>query len=194
MTKQKYLIAWEKWADPYGENIEDIEWPGCFGEANNILEDNKEQIYKDQDTEDEDESENWPDDDNYMSKMLKSSKPGFMKKPIRLLMTPMGVVPLTEYSTPSKVFNFWVGHTNFPITSEVYEIIDNSPGVEVLTLFSKYRLRVGVGKVFDTMKTLKNINDSLNNYLRPPKQSKKTNIVKKPSSPFNIFDHRQSDA
>lgn len=65
-----------------------------------------------------------------------------------VLVGPMGVIPLTENATPSKVYNFWLGHTNFNITSSIENVIENTPGVETLDVFTRYRFRIAIGKAF----------------------------------------------
>ncbi len=132
MTKKnKLFIAWEKWADPYCENLDEFEEPDYV-----------------------------PEEDGQLL-----SPPQQIQKGMKFIMTPMGVVPLAEHSVPSKVFNFWVGHTNFPITYNVRDIIENIEGVEILCIFTKYRMRIGVGKLFNSGKVRQHINNSLDKYL-----------------------------
>ena len=64
-------------------------------------------------------------------------------------MTPMGMMPLNSHSTLSKRFNFWLAHTNFNITPSIRQILEAIEGVETLDIFTRYRMRVGVGKLFD---------------------------------------------
>ena len=86
---------------------------------------------------------------------------------MRVVVTPMGAIPLTEQSSPNKVFNLWVAHTNFNITPEVAKIVENTEGVETLDIFSRYRMRIGIGKMFDTKTTMRNINTNLMQTLTP---------------------------
>ena len=81
------------------------------------------------------------------------------------MFTPMGIIPITEYSTPSKVFNFWMAHTNFDITPKINSLIEKSEGVETLDVFTRYRLRIGIGKAFDTGKVMRQINASIAQHL-----------------------------
>ena len=80
-------------------------------------------------------------------------------KPIKTLMTPFGMLPLTEQSLAGKYFKFWVGHTNFPILNKHVNIIQNCLGVESVDVFTPYRFRIAVGVLFqdrDVMHNLKN--------------------------------------
>jgi len=72
--------------------------------------------------------------------------------------TPMGIIPINESTTSGKVFNFWVGHTNFNISKPIAEVIENAEGVETLDIFTRYRFRISVGKAFDDSTVMRNIN------------------------------------
>lgn len=73
------------------------------------------------------------------------------KNNIPILVGPFGVLPIGENTDIAKVFNFWILHTNFDITDDIFSAIEKVPGVESLDLQSRtrYRCRVGIGKVFD---------------------------------------------
>lgn len=73
---------------------------------------------------------------------------GQMMPNVQAVMTPMGVVPITEHNNPYKVFNFWICHTDFLITQEMAEILDRTLGVETLDIFTPYRFRIAIGKCF----------------------------------------------
>ena len=72
--------------------------------------------------------------------------------------TPMGIIPMTENTASGKIFNFWVGHTNFDITKKVADMIEKTDGVETFDVFTRYRFRVGVGKAFSDSETMREIN------------------------------------
>jgi hypothetical protein len=80
--------------------------------------------------------------------------------------TPLGPVPLNENNDPGKIFNFWVGHTNFNISPKIKEIIRNSDGVEILNVYTRYRFRIGVGKVFSPKNVTRDINRKISEYFR----------------------------
>lgn len=64
------------------------------------------------------------------------------------LVGPMGVVPVHEEILPGRMFNFWMGHTNFDLSPSVVDTISEVPGVETLDVFTRYRFRMGIGKAF----------------------------------------------
>lgn len=72
----------------------------------------------------------------------------FFSPQIKTMMTPFGVLPLTEDSFASKHFKFWVGHTNFKLWDHYYEIIGNILGVETVDILTPLRFRVAIGKMF----------------------------------------------
>lgn len=146
MRKAKPEIKFEKWKDPYGENIRDVEMPGF-----SLPRVKKE--FGDGYEEDSPES-----DDEQLPNM-----------PLRFMPTSMGAIPMTEYTQPSKVFNFWVGHTNFSITEEIYDLVEKVDGVEILDIFTRYRFRIGIGKLFSDGQVLRNINKDVFKYLKTNK-------------------------
>lgn len=122
----KKVIKWEKWIDPFLSNADEVE----LGSG----------------VKDEDEDEGYQDS----FQKLESKLNGGIKKNYTgpVMVGPMGVIPLSEHNTPSKVYMFWMGHTNFDITESVAETIEQVPGVEALDIFTRYRFRVAVGKGF----------------------------------------------
>lgn len=135
-----YKIVWQKWADPFGkDDIEDIE--------NAIKELSVEDNYLE-------ESEN-----KHIDKF------DIQNDPIKVIATPMGIIPINDNTSSSKIFNFWLGHTNFDITKAVLNTIEKTEGVETLDIFTRYRFRISVGKVFDDSKVMREINDRVYEYL-----------------------------
>ena len=61
--------------------------------------------------------------------------------------SPFGIIPLHESNYPSKLFNFWMGHTNFDLTTKVVSTIEKVEGVETLDVFTRYRFRLGIGRL-----------------------------------------------
>lgn len=80
---------------------------------------------------------------------------------IKMIITPFGAIPYNEYTASGKIFNFWNGHTNFPITKTVFNAIELTDGVETLDLFTKYRFRVGIGKAFVDSEIMRDINTNV---------------------------------
>lgn len=149
MTKEN-IIVWQKWADPFGgddviENnilasfLQDLEEEGTF------LED------------DEYYGEEYEEEQPMESQMISGKK----SLPIRVMATPMGIIPVTENTASGKIFNFWVGHTNFNISKRISDIIEETEGVETLDVFTRYRFRIGVGKAFSDSEVMRDINVQL---------------------------------
>lgn len=128
MSNNNYLIIWEKWVDPYGSDLDSVEWPGY--NENNIIEDDEE---------------------------IKS--PTFQK--INVLATKMGIIPFNEHTDCSRIFNFWIGHSNFNITKKIANILQSIDGVETLDIFTRYRFRISFGKAFEERTIIDNINNRI---------------------------------
>jgi hypothetical protein len=136
-------IVWQKWIDPFGRDSVDNEFEYTDTEPSFL-----------DDIDDEDDGD------------IKNNKPqGFVKDAIQVMATPMGIIPVNEHTASSKIFNFWVGHTNFDISRKISDIIEQTPGVETLDIFTRYRFRVAIGKVFDDGQVMRNINKNINKYI-----------------------------
>lgn len=135
-NKSENLVIWEKWRDPFGSDDEIIQ---------NILSENEEE------TEDENEIPETADNQNPQN--------------IRVMATPMGIIPVTEYTASGKIFNFWTGHTNFNITNRIATIIEQINGVESLDVFTRYRFRISVGKAFNDSIVMRRITNKVYRYL-----------------------------
>ena len=132
-------IIWEKWEDPYlPENVES-QWP-----------DYEESQHRQEDVEDAEDNDNEPEIKRHLMYAISS---------------PMGIIPYNEYSAPSKVFNFWVGHTNFNITQPVANIIESTEGIEILDIFTRYRFRIAIGKNFKDRNVMNTVNKLIGIYL-----------------------------
>jgi hypothetical protein len=125
-------IIWEKWIDPFGENTDDAKWT-------------------DYDNSIEDIESSYADDADI-------PKPS---KPIKVIASPMGLIPYNEYTASSKIFNFWIGHTNFNISELVKDTIDNCPGIEILDIFTRYRFRIAIGKCFNDSEVMTNVTNKI---------------------------------
>ena len=133
----EYKIIWEKWNDPFGENVDELKW------------------HKYDDDEEPDDTK-----DLFEEELIKAHS-----KPIKVISSPLGLIPYNEHTASSKIFNFWVGHTNFNISKSVVDIIERCDGVELLDIFTRYRFRIGIGKCFTDSDVMKLITDCVLNYL-----------------------------
>lgn len=61
--------------------------------------------------------------------------------------TSNGLIPIFDREKTECVF--WIGHTNFNITEDIFNIIDNVPGVEALKVLSRYRFKILVATLFE---------------------------------------------
>jgi len=74
-----------------------------------------------------------------------------------VLATQFGLIPIQSKNLASAYFSFWVGHTNFSLTQEYIELISSIDGVESLEFLTRYRFKIGIGKIFKQGLTMSNI-------------------------------------
>lgn len=82
-----------------------------------------------------------------------------------IVFTPLGLMPITEHTDMFKIFDFWMCHTNFNISKNIFNIICSVPGVEAAHVFTRYRFRIAVGKVFESVPTRLKIEAAIKKYL-----------------------------
>jgi hypothetical protein len=148
MSYQDYKIIWQKWSNPFGSQ-EELDLMNQYMQSSEeevYTEEELEQIYQDGEEFEESETHENP-------------------HKLRVIATPMGIMPLTENTDICHIFNFWIGHANFDITKEIVSILETIEGVETLDIFTRYRFRIGVGKAFNDSQVMRNINDSIYEYL-----------------------------
>ena len=129
-TPTGYDVYWEKWVDAFE------------AEENEMAE----AMYEGEDFDEYEES--------LMEQEIMKHSPSH----IRTIITPFGVLPITEKTRASNYFKLWVGHSNFKLTEDFYKIIGESSGVEALDILTPYRFRIAIGKMFvdrDVMKTVR---------------------------------------
>ena len=133
--QNNYQIIWEKWIDPFGEDIEETQW-NDYDEDGDQLETllDQQQLFKN------------------------------TSRPIRVISSPMGLIPYNEYTSSSKIFNFWVGHTDFNLSKKVVSLIEDCCGVEILDIFTRYRFRIAIGKCFNDNLVMNNIKEVIIKY------------------------------
>lgn len=139
----KYTIIWEKWHDPFGvESDESADTPF----------DGLGDYYND-------------DDANTGFNETESSIIKKREVKAKVVVMPFGIIPMNEYTSSGKIFNFWNGHTNFAITEQIAEIIEDTDGVEAINVFTKYRFRIAVGKAFIDSEVMRSINTNVYHFL-----------------------------
>lgn len=132
------LIIWEKWVDPFGEDNDEAKWRDYNDDIKDI-----DDLHHHEDAE-----------------IIKKSS-----KPIKVIASPLGLIPYNEHTASSKIFNFWMGHTNFNITDKVKQILEQAEGVEILDIFTRYRFRIAIGKCFNDSDTMTSINNMVYQYI-----------------------------
>jgi len=142
---QTKKIVWEKWRDPFiGYDEHDIDLDIDHDKA--VIDSYIDHI-------------NNTDSDQNLNTVSNN-------KGVRVISTPMGLIPYNEYTASSKIFNFWNGHTNFNLSEPIVNIIQKTDGVETLDIFTRYRFRLGIGKIFDETLVKQNIWDNINDYFK----------------------------
>tara|TARA_B100001564_G_C20661251_1_gene681631 strand:- start:1832 stop:2239 length:408 start_codon:yes stop_codon:yes gene_type:complete len=58
-------------------------------------------------------------------------------------------------------FDCWMGHTNFDITKDIKEVLNEVRGIELMRVCSRYRFFIGVGKMFDFKAVRKDIEEAI---------------------------------
>lgn len=142
-----YRIVWQKWSDPLGEDDLDL-------------------IPEEETTTSEDISGIFYDDEgNPIETDPETEGMEFFKKPTKVIITPMGVIPYTDNTASNKIFNFWIGHTNFDLNGGICKLIELHRGIETLDIFTRYRFRIGIGKLFEAGKVMSSISEKINEQL-----------------------------
>jgi hypothetical protein len=132
------LISWQKWLDPFGsDDVENLEHDPYLAD------------YEEQESDGTTENIN---DEEQENKIINTTQR------VKVIATPMGIIPVTDNTMSGKIFNFWIGHTNFDITHKVADVIEKTDGVETLDIFTRYRFRIAVGKAFDDSSVMRDIN------------------------------------
>jgi hypothetical protein len=143
-------IVWEKWYDPLQSAIDDYK---------SLLEDSFQEHFH----------------MGHMPDEMLLDRPFPIRGPV--VVTNMGMVPIHEDNTPAKIFNFWIGHTNFDIDEQVSKKICETPGVEVFNVWTRYRFRLGIGKVFQDREVMADIDRMLTNRRFGINQQRLINMV-----------------
>lgn len=132
-------IAWESWNVIEEEQLEDTELNAM--QADNI------------ELDEESEEENYPE-----------INPMLLFNANRLVYTPLGNYNIETPLKPSDRWDCWIGHTNFDITGNIAEIIEDTNGVEVFKVMGRYTFFIGVAKLFDIKDVRNEIENTLCHY------------------------------
>tara|TARA_B100000745_G_scaffold283503_1_gene217595 strand:- start:475 stop:960 length:486 start_codon:yes stop_codon:yes gene_type:complete len=127
-----YDVYWEKWIDAFEEEDE------SFSEA---VSEAEEQLTNEE--------------------LLENEHLFHEVSHVRSIVTPFGILPLTEQTMASKHFKFWVGHSNFKLTKDFYTVIGQHPGIETLDILTPYRFRIAVGKMFTDRDVMIGVRDEM---------------------------------
>jgi hypothetical protein len=123
----KRKIAWEKFVSNYDSKSED--------EINRNIE-------MEEDLEEDLEEE---DSENDMIPHFINLE-NLVRKKIK---TPFGYYEIDDDFSPYNMFDCWIGHTNFKLTSTDFKILDNKiDGIGCLKVLSPYRFFIGIEKMF----------------------------------------------
>lgn len=99
-----------------------------------------------------------------------------MSKIPKLISTPLGIFQLYDKMSPMKQFECWMGYTNFNITGQIQKNVENVEGVELLSVISRYRFFVGVGKLFNFKTVRIDVENLLNCNDKTPKKQRSESI------------------
>lgn len=70
----------------------------------------------------------------------------------------------------------YIGHTNFDLDEDIKNILDNIDGVEILEIYSPYRMRITIGKAFNAKKIRRIISETLCNTNAKMNFDEQTNV------------------
>ena len=101
-----------------------------------------------------------PEEDVYSDSQMEIPQE-FLMIPPRTISSPMGIYPEDSVLRPSKRWDCWIGHTNFDLTYDISNIIEEIDGVEALKIMGRYSFFIGVAKLFDIKDVRKNIEQKL---------------------------------
>ena len=71
------------------------------------------------------------------------------RRPEEVITTPIGLFKINDKYNPYRQMEMWMGHTNFPITTEVFNVIDATLGVAAFKTITPYQFLISPGKLFE---------------------------------------------
>ena len=99
--------------------------------------------------------------DSYEDEEEVEQHPGKLQ-PHPIILGPQG--PIGIYKLSDEVMNFWIGHSDFQLTATILHLIEDTAGVESLEVFTPYRMRISVGKMFQPRNVMGSIGESINSH------------------------------
>jgi len=138
-------IIWRKWQDPMSPMLKGRKLPAAYEPGEDEEDPDFHAATNTFDGDDEDDGNPFMEGDG---------KTGGIGP---CIIGPMGAIPVHESNLPSKLFNFWMGDTNFDLDEDKVSAIESVPGVEALDVYSRYRFRLAVGRSFRRADVLANI-------------------------------------
>lgn len=132
-------IAWEKFT------------PSSSSEFNNFLrpqDDNKDESSENNTwiDEEEEEDEDHEEEESNVANFLNGMDAILINRKTK---TPFGYYDIDDDFCPYNMFECWIGHTNFRITVEDFDILDKEiDGIGCLKVLSPYRFFIGIEKMF----------------------------------------------
>jgi hypothetical protein len=142
-------MLFEKWRSPWGEP-EDFE----------VLKQNLKHQHE-KETAEKDEIFGDEDDDMLDELDMDEIAESLTTPKLKAIITQIGVIPMEDHTNIGKIFNFWTIHTNFRLTNDIREIIDNTDGIETFDIYSPYRWRIAIGKAFNSSEVKQNLMKNL---------------------------------
>jgi hypothetical protein len=105
-----------------------------------------------EDEKEEDKENNWEEeedeetDEQNLVNVLNNMDALLIKRRIK---TPFGYYDIDDDFSPYNMFECWIGHTNFRLTKEDFNILDKKiNGIGCLKVLSPYRFFIGIEKMF----------------------------------------------
>lgn len=135
---------WQKWHDPLAAMVKKAAKNQNFHQEDDEDDEYRLAIksFNDNDNDDDDDDDDDDDESPYDSGEQKGNTGP-------CVIGPMGVIPMHESNIPSKMYNFWMGDTNFDLTNDIAKKIESCTGVESLDVYSRYRFRIAIGRAFN---------------------------------------------
>ena len=110
-----------------------------------------------------------PEEENEEFSMMDTDPEGLLKEYFvpakqKVVYTPYGPYPVESSFKPTDRWDCWMCYTNFDLTNEIVEVLEDVKGIEALKPLGRYTFFVGIAKMFNTSEVRKEIEDTICNY------------------------------